>query len=315
MSVTSPTTPPAPPDLLVLTWNLDSNIEAAKLAVAHLESQVAAGLFCVASFQESPEGLDSLVVASPTLTAHSKATRIAGTKAPGNVVVTSSEIVLDPEGRSHENNATLDDQRRMEGRTFACEHWSGLHFLAVHGWDRRSRPTESERADWADLVRGVLSSFWRDGPLIVAGDLNANPWHREVTYRKGWFASRTADQGEGKAYKLPNKEEYAKQLMNPMWKVVANERLPGTCFYDHDDILWHCLDQVLVSKDLFNQSLSPVVRDTMMKTLLLDSNGEPAREKGPEDKPIYVFSNHLPVELILPGEIVKSACSNKSQRK
>ncbi len=315
MSVTSPTMTLAPPDLLVLTWNLDSNIEAAKLAVAHLESRVAAGLFCVASFQESPAGLDGLVVASPTLTAHSKATRIAGTKAPCNVVVTSREIVLDPEGRSHENNATLDDQRRMEGRTFACEHWSGLHFLAVHGWDRLARPTDGERADWADLVRGVLSSFWRDGPLIVAGDLNANPWHREVTYRKGWFASRTADQGERVDYKLPNKEEYAKQLMNPMWKVVANERLPGTFVYDRDDMIWHCLDQVLVSKDLFDRSLSPIIRDTMMKTSLLGSNGEPVREKGSDDKLIYAFSGHLPVELIIPGKIVKSACSNKSQRK
>lgn len=308
MSVTSHGISSTTPDLLVLTWNLNRNLEAAKLALAHLESRVAAGLYCIASFQEPPAGLDGLVVGAAKLTAHSKATPVVGAKVSCNVIVTAREILLDPDGPLHANNPMLDKERRMEGRTFACEHWSGLRFLAVHGWDRWSRSSDAERGDWASIVRGVLNSFWKKAPLIVAGDLNANPWHREVTYRKGWFASRSAEQRQGVRYQLPNLEEYAMQLMNPMWKAVAKARIPGTFYHDHDDMLWHCLDQVLVSKDLFDQSLSPVVQETMMEKSLLGADGAPARDKGPDGKPIHIFSDHLPVELIIPGEIVKSAC-------
>ena len=115
----------------------------------------------------------------------------------------------------------------MEGMTLASAHWSGLRFLAVHGWDRHTRPTEGERCDWAGIVRGTLTSFWMEGPLIVAGDLNANPWHREVTYRTGWFAARPADLLQGEQYKLPGLAEQATQLVNPMWKTIARERAPG----------------------------------------------------------------------------------------
>jgi hypothetical protein len=97
--------------------------------------------------------------------------------------------------------------------------------------------------------------------------------------------------------------------------LVASMRTPGTFHQGHDDMNWHCLDQVLVSNDLFDESLSPVIRQTMMSRPLVDAAGEPLRatdEKGKliknDDKPVYDLSDHLPVELIIPGKVVKSAC-------
>jgi hypothetical protein len=294
------------PDLLVLTWNLNANVQAAELALKYLVSWHEAGASCVAAFQEPPEAIDSMV--PEKLIAHSRVGKVAGTKVPCNVVLTSRDVARDPDGPLHAGGVR-DTERRMEGLTLASEHWSGLRFLAVHGWDRRSRPTDGERGDWAGIVRGALTSFWMEGPLIVAGDLNANPWHREVTYRKGWFAARPADLRQGEQYKLPGLGEQATQLVNPMWTTIARERGPGSMVYNYDDMYWHCLDQILLSKGLFASDLSPVICTALAGACLVDEDGAPKFMKDKQGKDIPVYSDHLPVELMIPGKSVKRACS------
>jgi hypothetical protein len=165
------------PDLLVLTWNLDENVEAAKLALEYLADRAAAGLSCVAAFQEPPRAIDGLIPGS--LRAQAQATPAAGKKAPHNVVVTSSDVVPDPDGPRLAGHEKHDTERRAEGRTFASAHWSGLRFLAVHGRDRRNYPTPDQRNDWAHIVRGVLGYFWTGGTLMGA-DTSLHRYRRVI---------------------------------------------------------------------------------------------------------------------------------------
>jgi hypothetical protein len=297
------------PDLLVLTWNLQRNMAAARLAVEHLGGWIHDGVSWIATFQEPPVEMGALLAGSTPFTAHLPSTK-------HNLILTSRDVRVDPEGPLHSRNPVIDTNQRMEGRTFASEHWSGLRFLAVHGEDRRTSPSPGDRQEWAMTVRKVLGSFWTaPGPLIVAGDLNANPWHHEVTYRRGWFAGRTAER-PGERCKLKHEADHAERLVNTMWKVVGRAKTPGTWHGDHGGVLWHCLDQVLVSQGLFDERLAPVVRESMVGQALIDASGEPLwryRKPGKHNK-TFTYSDHLPVELLIPGDRVTSACTPKQPK-
>jgi hypothetical protein len=203
---------------------------------------------------------------------------------------------------------------------------SGLRFLAAHGWDRRSRPKERHRADWAGNVRTILGSFWKAGPLVVVGDLNANPWDFEVTRRNGWFASRRNDIWSKGAYTIPNTTIKAKPLVNLTWRMVTEYR--GTYFYrDDDDLNWHFLDQFLASKDLLAEGqLVPRVLTDIGGTSLCDENGkprttvEPSMKDDSEDsdddddsKALFEYSDHLPIELRIPVDTLIKLCNSPRQ--
>ncbi|WP_437875513.1 hypothetical protein [Sorangium sp. So ce513] len=300
-------------DLMVFTWNLNDNVEAAKLALSHLTSWPNNGVSWIAALQEPPRALDALLEAARNVRIHDPTT-------DHNVILSSDDIVLDPDGPKHAHNPIVDTNDRMAGRTFASADWSGLRFLAVHGKDRRNSPTEDDRRGWATTVRRVLTSFWswrEPTPLIVAGDLNANPWHREVTDRSGWFAGRPGEQ-PGQQYQLEDEAVYAVPLVNPMWRLVAGGRTPGTFHGEHGGLRWHCFDQVLVSRDLSACPLVPVIRNWLSGRSLVDEAGKPLRGRvaGDGDGGIdYIYSDHLPVEMILPGEVVARACEAATRRR
>ncbi|WP_437587563.1 hypothetical protein [Sorangium sp. So ce1000] len=303
-------------DLLVFTWNLRGNVEAAKLAISHLSSWPNNGISWIAAFQEAPRALDTLLKGAGNVRVHDH-----DPATDHNVILSSDDIVLDPDGPKHARNLIVDRNHRMAGRTFACAHWSGLRFLSAHGKDRLNWPTDGERQRWATTVRRVLTSFWSDpAPLIVAGDLNANPWHHEVTDRSGWFAGRPGEQ-PGERYRLEDEDVYAVPLVNPMWRLVAGDRTPGTFHDDHDGLRWHCLDQVLVSRDLATRPLVPVIRGWLSNRSLVDEAGKPLRGRvtggdGDAAKKIdYIYSDHLPVEMILSGEVVARACDVSTRRR
>lgn len=299
-------------DLLVFTWNLNHNVEAAALAISHLTSCPNNGVSWIAALQEPPHALAALLKEAGNVRVHDPTT-------DHNAILSSDDIVLDPDGPKHARNRTVDINDRMAGRTFACAHWSGLRFLAVHGKDRHNWPTEIERRGWAAIVRRVLTSFWSElTPLIVAGDLNANPWHHEVTDRSGWFAGRFGEH-PGERYRLEDENVYAVPLVNPMWRLVAGGRAPGTFHGDYDGLRWHCLDQVLVSQDLATRPLVPVIRGWMSNRSLVDKAGKPllvrVKKKDGGEEESYTYSDHLPVEMILSGEVVARACEASTRRR
>lgn len=290
-------------NLTIFTWNLDSNVVAAKLALAHLDAVVAGGNDCVAVFQETPGTFGAVVKKSASLKVH-----VPSGKMQKNCIVLSDNLAVDAQGPKHLRGGA-DTTGRFAGLTIGSATWTGLRILAVHAWDRRSRPTDRHRNKWMKSVRGVVSIFWDQGPLIVAGDLNANPWSFEVTARDGWFARRTAELGTKSEYALSNATAMARQLVNPMWRIAARERRPGTMRYsDENDLAWHCLDQVLLSRCLSTSQARPQVLSVISSAKLTRAY-KPIRVYNASSKKYsYMYSDHLPVELTLDHATVSRAC-------
>ena len=53
--------------------------------------------------------------------------------------------------------------------------------------------TAEKRVEAGMLLRRVVDTFWRGGPLIVLGDLQENPFDRAITHRTGLYALRKKD--------------------------------------------------------------------------------------------------------------------------
>lgn len=151
-------------------------------------------------------------------------------------------------------------------------------------------------------MRRTLGDFWRGGPLVVLGDLNANPFHDEITRREGLHALRKKD-GIGETRKISHEKTYSVSLYNPMWSLLADgaSTVPGTYYFPNrtrSDLLWHCIDQIIVSAHLEPYLMGAPEILTHLRgdatTSLLGANGVPSRVGG-----VPIYSDHLPVELFL----------------
>lgn len=282
--------------LLLFTWNLHSSPEALELACKYLAKQAS----CIAAFQELPEefGTDQLVLwgegrlrrlDQPALTSTSRTSKWIESSV---ALIASEDIEIDLLGKKHEYSP-LDSERRLAGVTVTTKSWPRvqLQVLAVHAWDQWNRNSEVNRGDWKRIARGVLDEFWVDGPLVVMGDLNANPWDHEISSRSGFYALRQKDwPRQDRKTKQHGAERYARPLYNPMWVLLpdGSER-PGTHYYDgaDSDLRWHCFDQILVSGDLQPYIRRPEALETLDGESLVKQNGEPR------------IGNHLPVQLTI----------------
>jgi hypothetical protein len=90
-------------------------------------------------------------------------------------------------------------------------------------------------------------------------------------------------------------------LYNPMWKMMPERsRHPrGTCVHrdDHSIVGWHCYDQIIVSTHLAERANAVRVLCKLGDAWLMT-----ARHKDPSDTN---YSDHLPVELVLPIDGVR----------
>ena len=322
----SPPNAKTSPDLIIFSWNLNHEVQALKLALKQLESYASLGHPCVAVFQETPSSVRKEVASISKLWMFSNSGKPLRTK---NAIIMTTDLEVDPNGDTHDSTSPYDTNGRCLGITLRSTHWTGLRFLAVHGLDRRSHPTPEQRADWAGIVRTILSSFWKTGPLIVAGDLNANPWDFEVTRRNGWFAWRRRDiwPAKPKTSKVANIATKASPLLNLTWGLVTSHR--GTYFYcDANDLRWHFVDQFLATEDLLAEGqLVPHILTKIADTSLCDNNGQPLRTvEGGDDcedsagddnnskaPPEYEYSDHLPIELRIPVDTLIKSCNSQLQ--
>ncbi len=186
-----------------------------------------------------------------------------------------------------------DDRGRIVGVTLQSPEWSGLRFLAVHAPDRRNTSSPEERAAW-----GAQAGEIRQGmgdPAVVAGDFNANPWDSEMTWRQCWYASHP-NRNATKPGKLPGESAHALPLVNTMWSVVSSKGTRGSFQYpDTFDLRWHFLDQILISPELYRKRMAPRVLHRMQGKALADARG-----------PNMEWSDHLPVELVIPARTPES---------
>ncbi|WP_437670201.1 endonuclease/exonuclease/phosphatase family protein [Sorangium sp. So ce131] len=226
------------------------------------------------------------------------------------VLVGSTGIDVDPT-RNHELAADYDSERRMQGPSLFSSDgaWAHLQVLGVHGQDRVNYPTERERDHWAGCMRRTLAGFWTGGPLVVLGDMNANPFHDEITGREGLYALRKKD-GVGISRKVSNEKTHSVSLYNPMWSLLVDGggEAPGTYYFHRrtrTELLWHCIDQIIVSAHLEPRLVGrPRVCTSLMGDTdipLLNAEGVPLRV---DDKPVY--SDHLPVQIPIDIKKVES---------
>ncbi len=290
--------------MIAFTWNLHKNQLCLELACKHLAG-LAATDSCVGVFQEAPIHIDDNFVTSSSggrLQLLTRPQPDANGRKPKVAIVISQDLELDPTIQRHEYNPAIDTNRRMEGVGIRRRDgsWQGLHVLGVHGRSRLDAPTESDRQVWAQLMRKILGHFWRNnGPLLMLGDFNANPYHLEMTTRSGLLALRKKD-GLTRTRRQPGSDEAVHALYNPMWRLLPDRKSAsarGTNVYDdrNDGMYWMCYDQILVSCDLRPYLDKILIHEKIDNADLVDTKGRPWYSTI-NDKKAYKYSDHLPVQ-------------------
>lgn len=125
---------------------------------------------------------------------------------------------------------------------------------AVHLQDRRNFNT----ADRLETIRYLVADIEKNEDLlkcdntIVIGDFNANPYDEELLSKYAFNAvlfKMLIDKNE-----FTNPRSFKrKRFYNPILHYISeNTEMYGSFYYDRESITsyWHCLDQVLVRKDL-----------------------------------------------------------------
>lgn len=272
--------------ITAFTWNLNRSEAAVTLAVDYLS---ALGGAFVAAFQEAP---DSLAAALPSGAGAPKliAPHASSVPATGIAIVASPNVARDP-----------------TAPVFSSERLEAVHLLiagkrcaiaAVHGPDLVNNSTERDRAEWGLFASDTLHAFWHDGPLIVLGDFNANPWTSEMTSRRGFLASREADWREHhrESYRMPYSGVKRRPLLNPMWPLVVQSGWSAASYKGrHEDVSWHLIDQIVISSDLAPSNPPP--RPSVLTQL--ETASQVVRLVDDQERLSPGWSDHLPVRLDL----------------
>jgi len=275
--------------MLLLTWNLGRKESAFRLAIDHLAQVVNEEVFAV--FQELPSIADSTAKARKLAISLSNSRLtclgvVSSQRAHGRLGLFSSTTI------SATAPVLSDANNRMAMTTVRSTSWSGLRVVGCHAVDRRNVATEYARGVWAALSRLAIEAFWKPNqPLVVLGDFNADPYHPEVSARRGMFAVR--DRAEAaRDWESALVAGKMRPLYNPMWHLLpeSSTRPGGTYVLNSEDqgIRWRLCDQILVSRDLIPKIGVPEILSQMSSTSLLTKKGLPATRK---------FSDHLPVQL------------------
>ncbi|WP_437835555.1 hypothetical protein [Sorangium sp. So ce1153] len=209
------------------------------------------------------------------------------------------------------------DQRMLEV-TITNTLFEGLRFFALHLPGRRDLP-DGKRDGPLAVLASAFHAAWKGGPVVLAGDFNADPYHREIAARGYFWAVRDRSElSHRRVQRLPSAPGLdvvhsgkvhpaatdlralvtladRSPLYNPMWKWLPERRKHprGTHYYLDDDcgISWHCYDQILLSPELVEHVQDFRVLSKLGKTNLIE---------GDQKKPIETgYSDHLPVTLVL----------------
>ena len=126
---------------------------------------------------------------------------------------------------------------------------------------------------------------------VIVGDFNMNPFEPGMVGAGAFNAVMDARQArKGKC--VVQRREY-RYLYNPMWNLLG-DRTPGppaSLFYNgntHDELLWHMVDQVIVSPEMIDylDVASLRILDSIGGIVLTTPQGRPRSAK---------FSDHLPI--------------------
>lgn len=164
--------------------------------------------------------------------------------------------------------------------------------VAVHLEDRRNY----ESAERMETIRSLVSDIEQTEELlkcsntIVIGDFNANPYDAELLSKYAFNAVLFKSIIDKSELTYP-KSSKRKRFYNPILHYISEDtEMYGSFYYEkgHMTPYWHCLDQVLVRKDLVN-SVNHVEYLKRINTKDLLQNTIPNRK----------ISDHLPLSVNL----------------
>ena len=126
--------------------------------------------------------------------------------------------------------------------------------VAIHLEDRRNYKT----ADRVETIRHLVADIKKTEELlkctntIVIGDFNANPYDEELLSKYSFNAVLFKSVINKCDFTNPRSKKI-KRFYNPIINFLSEDtEMYGSFYYDQDynTSYWHCLDQVLVRKDL-----------------------------------------------------------------
>jgi endonuclease/exonuclease/phosphatase family metal-dependent hydrolase len=271
--------------LLLLSWNLYENLVAFNLALEHLRRS---GYGFIACFQELPSEVGTTDLARAVLMnlVGDSICCLGVTPAGSSYKHGRVGIFCSPHLRSTATDAEHDERQRMAIASVLGARMEPLLVIGYHG------ETDISRGRIGTYVRSEINERWRQGPLIMLGDFNANPFDPEVCGCEGIYAVRDrADARQERASPLVPLGEKQRPLYNPMWSLLPESRTRPAGTHVHDaglTLRWRLYDQILMSPDLIDAIRgAPEILAEVAGQRLLNTNGN-------LDESI---SDHLPVQM------------------
>ncbi len=297
----------------VLTWNIHRSAEAFRLACLHLASAGERYVMCL----QEPPGESNLIGLMPESTRTKIDLRMG--VADRILFLSTRDVRWHDEPAVFIPRGSREATERMVGAEIVVPGFDRIQIIGVHFPDRRTVPEDVTRHR-ENVIRDLaieIRCFWQDGPLVVLGDFNANPFHMEIAGARYLWAVRDRSNldrqrpplrsrfnpltpviRDGKRFEnlsavedaLPGQLKPQRPLYNPMWRWLGEQEAhpKGTYRYDGDDAIleWNCLDQVLVSADFADRIDVRIMTRLHGESLIARDHKTPKAQ----------FSDHLPVE-------------------
>lgn len=158
----------------------------------------------------------------------------------------------------------------------------------IHLHDRRSRDALVRMAKIGRLVNDIknLEISYQCKNTIIIGDFNANPYDDELLAMSAFNSVLFKDEILKSETRTVDGISY-RRFYNPILHFISEDtKMYGSYYYSEGSCtpIWHCLDQVLVSKALANN----VAKMEYLKSI----EGKPLISKV---KPNVTISDHLPL--------------------
>lgn len=171
---------------------------------------------------------------------------------------------------------------------------NSLHYIiaGIHLQDRRNVDTATRIACIGRLVNDIsnVESRCKCKKTIIIGDFNANPYDDELLQMNAFNAVLFKDVIQKSETRTLDRIRY-RRFYNPTVHFISESTKNYGSFYftsGSSTPVWHCLDQVLVSKELCDSIISMNYLKVINKKSLIKNT-----------KPDETISDHLPLLVTL----------------
>ena len=168
--------------------------------------------------------------------------------------------------------------------------------VAIHLQDRRNKKT-IDRIHTIEKIKADIEKYEKElkcNSTIVIGDFNANPYDEELLSVHGFNAVLFKDIILSNEYRKYEFLEY-KHFYNPILDFIsASNKMHGSFYHSGDSYtpIWHCVDQILLRKELVHNLGE-------LKYIMKIGDTNLIKIKRPDDS----ISDHLPLFATIKEEV------------